>query len=151
MRQVSVSACCLKPSFVPLVLGPLKLVLKSHFWSFFPIASSIPPNTYLPFANCFLVLLHPFPAHLAHAFPLPGILSPCPDSPLPLAHHPKPTPPAPIHPSRPSWNVTFSQRPTLPCFPSTCPVCLPCSPALRPAVLSVTTCLVDCEAWRGKG
>lgn len=142
------------PGFQNPRLHPLKLSPNCRL-VFFSIGYSIPPNTYLPFAKCFLVLLHhsscpsPNPPHLTHAVHQPGIPSHSP-SPCHLRHHcPNPAPPAPVHPSRPSWNATSSQMlpPTL--LPQSIPTvrALSAGPAAQPHSCGLLFC--GTPAWWG--
>lgn len=159
LKSASAWPGCLKPIFARPVFRTLARPSQAGpvlpFWGFFPpIASSMPPSAYLPLANCILVHYTPPPSpHTCcssawNSFPLSLSLPPL--VPLPQPHSPcsytsfkaqlecQFLPNA--HRTLSPWDV-----PTVRAFCAG-PAAQPCSGG--PALLSVTTCLVDCEASR---
>lgn len=151
LKSASAWPGCLKPIFARLVFRTLARPSQAGPMLLFggfpppPIASSKPPSAYLPLANCFLDPYTPAPPHLTPAVPVPRIPSPCP-FPCHLWYHcPNPTPPAPIHPSRPNWNVSSSQMPIAPCLPGMCPQSEPSVQALQLSPVRGGACSSVCN------
>ena len=103
------------------ILGPLWLGPNCLFRFFSPIASSIPPSTYLPLPPTASWSFDP--SHLTNAVPWPGFppLLHLPVTPSITA--PTPPPPPPIHLSR--LNSTFSPMTTATPLPYWCSTCAP--------------------------